>query len=74
MMVALLVNKLRAEADCDRAKAARAILDSDHETDGLRKSLQTMNEAYNELQTRHRAALEGQRQVNVKSHSSIDGD
>ena len=55
-MVALSVDKLCAEADRDRAKAAWAILDA--ETDDLRKSLQAMNEAYNELQTRHRAALE----------------
>ncbi|KAF8202029.1 hypothetical protein K438DRAFT_1965480 [Mycena galopus ATCC 62051] len=56
MMVALNFDKLRAEADRNTANSCWSMVKMEKDT--LQKSLQTLTEAHNELQTRHQAALD----------------
>ncbi|KAF8177533.1 hypothetical protein K438DRAFT_1978510 [Mycena galopus ATCC 62051] len=56
MMVALTFDKLRAEADRDTANSRWSLIDEEKDT--LHKSLQSLTQAHDELQTRHKAALD----------------
>ncbi|KAF8179259.1 hypothetical protein K438DRAFT_2177273 [Mycena galopus ATCC 62051] len=56
MMVALTFDKLRAEADRDAANSRWSLIDEEKDT--LHKLLQSLTQAHDELQTRHKAALD----------------
>ncbi|KAF8178178.1 hypothetical protein K438DRAFT_1978145 [Mycena galopus ATCC 62051] len=56
MIVTLTFEKLRAEADRDAANSSWSV--AEKEKDTLQKSLQTLTQAHDELQTHHKAALD----------------